>query len=83
MSVEDYATALRPMITFFASLDQMSKDFILNMDDEKVEESAERLVHTIEQCQKADDIRSLLSIVNISISDEKIIEEIDAGIKTV
>ena len=82
-SVEDYATALRPMITLFASLDQISKDLALNMDDEKVEEAAERLVHRAEQCQKADNIRSLLAMANISMDDKKIIEEIDAGIKTV
>ena len=82
-SVEYYAGALRPMITLFASFDQLSKDFTLKMEDEQVEESAERLVHIVEQCQKADNIRSLLSIVNISMDDTKIIEQIDAGIKTV
>mmetsp|Transcript_26538 Transcript_26538/g.39785 ORF Transcript_26538/g.39785 Transcript_26538/m.39785 type:complete len:1455 (+) Transcript_26538:731-5095(+) len=82
-TVEDHATALRPMITFFAALDQISKDFALNMDDEKVEVSAERLVHVVEECQKADNIRSLLSLANIFMEDKKIIEEIDAGRKTV
>ena len=53
------------------------------MDDEKVEDDTERIVHRAEQCQKADDIWFLLSMATISIDDKKIIEEIDAGIKTV
>ncbi len=82
-TVEDHATALRPMITLFAVLDQISKDFTLNMEDETVEEAAERLVHIVEKCQRANNIRSLLSIVNVSMEDKKIIEEIEAGRKTV
>ena len=53
------------------------------MDDEKVEEATEKIVHRAEQCQKADDIWFLLSMANISMDDKKIIEEMDAGIKTV
>ena len=82
-SVEEYASALRPMITLFACLDQISKDFMINMEDEKVEESAERLVNVVNQCQKADDIRVLLSIANISMDDDNIIMQIEAGRKTV
>ena len=81
-TVEDHATALRPMITLFAALDQISKDFALNMEDDKVEESAERFVHMIKKCRRADNIRSLLTIVNVSMEDKKILEEIDAGRKS-
>jgi hypothetical protein len=82
-SVEEYASALRPMITFFAMIDQISKDFSISMEDEIVEESAERLVHVIEGCQKASDIRSLLSTAEVSLNDSKILKEFNAGMNTV
>ena len=82
-SLEDHASALRPMITLFATLDQISKDFKINMDNEVVEEASERLTHVVEQCQQASNIRTLMSAANITMEDSKIIEELDSGRKTV
>lgn len=81
-NLQDYTTALQPMLTFYAVLDQISKDFVLGMEDEKVEESAERIVYVVGQCQKADDMKSLLSATGVTLDDNKIMDEIIAGIHT-
>jgi len=55
----------------------------LQMDDEKIESSSQHLVSTIESCQKADSIRSLIALCNISLDDTTIIEEFKVGAGTV
>jgi len=82
-TVDDYAKVLRPMITMFAILDCLSELFSLNMDDESIEKSVERLVEVVQSCQSAPNIRSLMNQAKINLDDDKILYEIEAGIKTV
>jgi hypothetical protein len=83
LSVEEYGRIMRPMLILYACLDQLSSVFTPQMDDEIVENCSQQLVKSIESCQKAGDIRSLIHQANISLDDTAIIEEIEAGMNTV
>ena len=83
MSIDDYAKALRPMITLYAILDQLSKEFAPNMDDEAMDECAQRLVTAVETCLGAENIQVLMEKAKINMETSKILEEIVTGIKTV
>jgi hypothetical protein len=85
-ALDEYANALRPFITLYALLDQLSQDFTPVMDDEMVEQSSSRLVQVIEACARAENIRGLLATAktwNVIVSEEKILEEFKAGMKSV
>jgi hypothetical protein len=77
--IDDFANALRPMITLYAILDQLSSDFVVNMSDEVVEASAARLAETIEACQKSRSIHDLLQKAKATLDHEEIIEELQKG----
>ena len=78
-SIDDFGSAIRPMIVFYAMMDQLSSDFVPNHDDEKIEECANRLVDVIQACQKSKSIHELLEKAKISMSHEKIIKELQRG----
>jgi hypothetical protein len=77
--IEDFAKALRPMITLYAILDQLSSDFVVNMNDEIVDASAARLAETIFSCQKSKSIHDLLEKAKVTLDHEEIIEELQKG----
>lgn len=83
LSVEEYGRIMRPMLILYACLDQLSSVFTPQMDDEVVESCSQQLVKSIESCQRAGDIRSLINQANISLDDTAIIEEIEAGMNTI
>ena len=83
MSLDDYAKALRPMITLYAILDQLSKEFAPRMDDEGIDDCAQRLVTAIETCLGAENIQVLMEKAKVNMETSKILEEIATGIKTV
>jgi len=83
VTVEEYSKPLRPMLLLYATLDQLSKLFTLQMDDENIEKCSQQLLSTIESCQKAENIRSLITLCNISLDDTTIIEAFEAGAGTV
>lgn len=83
LTVEEYGKIMRPMLILYAILDHLSNAFTLQMDDEVIEKCSHQLVNVIESCQKAGDIRSLLSHACITLDDTTIIEEVEAGINTV
>lgn len=78
--IEDFRNALRPMIVFFAMMDQISADFCLNMDDAKVEECGDRLTQVIQDCQRASSIGDLLQKAGVSLDNAAIMEELQRGI---
>lgn len=82
-TIELYSKAIRPMVTFYAMIDQVSKDFSLEMSDEDVEASASKLVGVVESCYNAENVSALLSTANISLDHTTIIEEIEIGINSV
>jgi hypothetical protein len=41
--IEDFAKVLQPMITLYAILDQLSSDFVINMNDKIVDTRAAQL----------------------------------------
>jgi len=77
--MEDFAKALRPMITLYAILDELSAVFVLNMSDESVEQSAARVVKKTEDCHGAKSITELLRKANVSMDHDRIIEELQKG----
>ncbi|CAB9510970.1 Auxin transport protein BIG [Seminavis robusta] len=79
--LDDFGTSLRPMICFFAILDQLSECFILNPKDTEIEESADKIVKILGQCQKAKGIRELLEICKAShLDEEEILEDFQRGL---
>eukprot|EP00531_Pseudo-nitzschia_arenysensis_P008909 CAMPEP_0116130354 /NCGR_PEP_ID=MMETSP0329-20121206/8425_1 /TAXON_ID=697910 /ORGANISM="Pseudo-nitzschia arenysensis, Strain B593" /LENGTH=1905 /DNA_ID=CAMNT_0003624707 /DNA_START=271 /DNA_END=5988 /DNA_ORIENTATION=+ len=78
-NIDDFGSALRPMIIYFAIMDQLSSDFAPNHDDEKIEECSNRLVGVIEACQKSKSIHELLEKAKITLSHEQIINELQRG----
>jgi len=77
--IEEYSTALRPMITLYAMFDQLSKEFVVNNDDESTEGSAERLAAKMESCYKADGIQELLRIADINLGNDMICKLFERG----
>mmetsp|Transcript_108163 Transcript_108163/g.302973 ORF Transcript_108163/g.302973 Transcript_108163/m.302973 type:complete len:306 (-) Transcript_108163:40-957(-) len=79
LSIEDFRDALRPMIVYFALMDQLSNDFVLSLDDLKVDEFANRLVEIIHDCQSCKSIHELLRKARVSLEEEEIIDELQKG----
>jgi hypothetical protein len=77
--IEVYSGALRPMITLYAVLDQLSKDFIVDNCDLKTSESSERLALTLDSCYKANDIHELLRIADIGLGNDAICKYFEKG----
>jgi hypothetical protein len=77
--IEDFRDALRPMIVYFAMMDQLSSDFVLHMDDVKVEECANRLVHVIKKCHGAKSIQELLRKAKVTLDQGDIMDELQRG----
>lgn len=77
--IEEYSNALRPMITLYAMFDQLSKEFVVNNDDECTEESSERLAAKMESCYKADDIQELLRVADINLGNDVICKYFEKG----
>ena len=78
-TVQDFQNAFRPMITLFAILDQVSAEFTLNMDDSKIEESAQRLASVIENCQRSRSIHELIKKANVPLDNRQMMELIQMG----
>jgi len=77
--IEEYSEALRPMITLYAIFDQLSKEFVVNNDDESTEESSERLAAKLESCYKADSIQELLRIADINVGNDVVCKYFEKG----
>ena len=81
--IEIYSKAIRPMVTFYAIVDQLSKMFSLEMNDQDVETSVSKLVGVVQSCYNSENVSALLSKANISLDHTTIIEEIEIGINSV
>lgn len=77
--IDDYSRALRPMITLYAIFDQLSKEFFVDNDDERTQESSERLAAKLELCHKADSIHELLRVAEIRDEDDAICKLFEKG----
>jgi len=77
--IQEYSTALRPMITLYAMFDQLSKEFVVNNDDESTEESSERLAAKMESCYKADSMEELLRVAEITLGNDVICKYFEKG----
>ncbi|KAL9178367.1 hypothetical protein ACHAXT_000014 [Thalassiosira profunda] len=81
--IEEYAVALRPMITLYAVFDALSREFVVNNDDERTEASSERLAATLEACYKADGIEELLRVAEIDAGHDAICKAFEQGARTI
>ena len=70
------------MVVLYAILDQLSADFTLNMDDERIEEASQRLVILIRSCIEAENIQDLINKANITVDHESLLKEFYRGIET-
>ena len=77
--IDDFRDALRPMLVYYAMMDQLSTDFVLNMDDVKVEEVANRLAQVIDNCQRSKGIHELLRKAKVTLDHDEIIDELQRG----
>jgi hypothetical protein len=77
--IDDYGQALRPMITLYAIFDQLSKEFVVNDDDESTETASERLADKLETCYKANSIEDLLQVAEITMSRDLICKYFEKG----
>jgi hypothetical protein len=79
VSIDDFANALRPCIVFYAIMDQLSSDFTPSLDDQSIEDSANRLSQTIESCQSSKNIHELLQRGHVILSQNEIMKELQRG----
>jgi hypothetical protein len=77
--INDFRDALRPMITYYAIMDQLSTEFVPNMDDCKLEQCSNHLVQAIEGCQRSKGIHELLRKAKVTLDHDDIIEELQKG----
>lgn len=77
--IDDYGQSLRPMITLYTVFDQLSKEFVVNDDDESTEASSERLADKLETCYKSSNIEDLLQVADITMSRDLICKYFEKG----
>jgi len=77
--INEYSVALRPMITMYAMFDQLSKEFVVNNDDECTDLSSGRLASKLEECYKASDIQDLLHVANVAMDQNEICTIFELG----
>lgn len=78
--LEDYANQLRPMITLYAILNALSKEFVVNDTDENTRNASERLASTLESCLKASSIIDLLNVAEITMEHDAICKYFEKGL---
>jgi hypothetical protein len=78
-TIEDFQNAIRPMITLYAIVDHLSAEFSLTMEDIQIQESAERLVYAIEECQRSKSIHELLDKAKVTMDHEEMMEYLQKG----
>jgi len=81
-SIDDYQHSLRPLITMFAIMDQVSSDFRSDMDDAAVEASSTNLVQVAENCQKSRGIHDLLRKAKVPLDHLQMIKLVNKGMGT-
>ena len=77
--IEEFQKPLRPMITLYAIFDQLSQDFSADMDDQAVEEAANRLTSIIEDCRKARNIHELLQLAKVTFDSDELVALLQKG----
>lgn len=78
-SIDDFRDALRPMVVYFAMMDQLSNDFVLCLDDTQVQDLANRLVEVINDCHSCKSIHELLRKARVNLKNDEILEELQKG----
>ena len=81
--IDEFAKALRPMVTLYAIFDQLSSDFVVCMDDQAVEASASRLAEVVSTCQQSKDIHELLVSAKVTLDHEEIVDYLQKGMDSV
>ncbi|KAL3921400.1 MAG: hypothetical protein SGILL_002765 [Bacillariaceae sp.] len=78
-SIDDFGQSLRPLLIFYAMIDQLSSDYSPDLDDPAIDEAASRFVRTIESCYRSKNIHELLEKANVTLSHSEIINDLQQG----
>lgn len=80
-TIEDFQNVLRPMVTYYAILNQLSSEFSISADDVQINESAQRLEEVIHKCQRSKNIHELLRNLNLTftINHDNLIDLLQRG----
>uniref|UniRef100_A0A7S2LBI9 E3 ubiquitin ligase UBR4 C-terminal domain-containing protein n=1 Tax=Leptocylindrus danicus TaxID=163516 RepID=A0A7S2LBI9_9STRA len=79
-TLESESGYLRPMLTLFVILDQLSTAFNPDqMDDEKLSSSAESIAAKIELCRATESIYDVCGIAKLNMSHEQILQKFEEG----
>ena len=78
--LEGYAISLRPMITLYAILNSLSKEFVVNDTDENTLTASERLASTLESCLKTCSVVELLEVAEITMDHDAICKFYEKGL---
>jgi hypothetical protein len=78
-SIEDFGSALRPFLTYYAMMDQLSTTFSVNMEDVQIEEAANTLAGVIEACRGAKSSQELLQKCQISFDHDEMNDLLQKG----
>ena len=81
--LDQYAKALRPMITLFIVLDHLAANFAAGMTDETIDQCSDALAKVFESCQRAENLTALLRIGNIPIDKGRILDAFNEGYRSV
>jgi E3 ubiquitin-protein ligase UBR4 len=79
LRIDDYATALRPMIILYALFDALSAVYVPNMTDEMIQYSTAEIVKHVEVCHQAKGIHDLVRKAKIVIENDSIVEYLQLG----
>lgn len=81
-SIDDFQNVLRPMLTYYAIMNQLSSDFTVAADDVQILESAQKLEEVIQKCQRSRNIHELLQngiFQCISMKHDEMIDLLQKG----
>lgn len=67
------------MITYYAMMEQLSAEFSPNMEDVAIRQGAERMVRSIEDCLRCQNIHQLLATAKVTMPPETLLELLQKG----
>jgi len=67
------------MLTLFAIMDKLSAEFTLNVDGFMIQESSERMVQVIENCQRSRSIREMIRKTDVPLDHATLMEFLQRG----
>ena len=79
-NVANYRHSLRPMLTFFALMEQLSVVFSSSMEEGSICDHAEKLAKTAEDCLRCKNIDELLARAKVDLDPQEIVDLVKSGL---